>query len=91
MGGASRDDPVEGIVGDLAAKANERLGGALGQDGAALGVGRLRGASLFRPTSDGLDYTIAGVAAVPSVTLDEGHQSARETSERQVRPSPLPP
>jgi hypothetical protein len=34
--GASRDDPVEGIVGDLATKANERLGGALGQDGAAL-------------------------------------------------------
>lgn len=36
--GASRDDPVEGIVGDLATKANERLGGALGQDGAALGL-----------------------------------------------------
>ena len=35
-----------------------------------LGGGRFRGAALFRPTSDGLDYTVAGVAAVPSVIGD---------------------
>lgn len=32
-----------------------------------LGGGRFRGASLFRPTSDGLDYTVAAVVVAPSV------------------------
>lgn len=32
-----------------------------------LGGGRFRGASLFQPTADGLDYTVAAVASVPSV------------------------
>ncbi len=32
-----------------------------------LGGGRFRGASLFQPTADGLDYTVAAVAIVPSV------------------------
>ena len=35
-----------------------------------LGGGRFRGASLFRPTSDGLDYTAAAVAVAPSVIGD---------------------
>lgn len=32
-----------------------------------LGGGRLRGASLFQPTADGLDYTVAAVASLPSI------------------------
>lgn len=32
-----------------------------------VGVGRFRGASLFQPTADGLDYVVASVAGLPSV------------------------
>lgn len=32
-----------------------------------VGGGRFRGASLFQPTADGLDYTVATVASVPSI------------------------
>jgi hypothetical protein len=35
--------------------------------GCPLGGGRFRGASLFQPTADGLDYTVAAVASLPSV------------------------
>jgi len=32
-----------------------------------LGAGRFRGAALYEPTADGLDYTTAAIAPVPSV------------------------